>query len=162
MEARQGKLVVWDVCVCVSDGNLTVFCVCVSVCVCARACEGETSYGSVWSTVGEVLFRTSIMVRPTSTQTSKHTHARMHAHFYPNCFCFVGFFGVFFCILILFFLNLSLPFSFYLCLYFSTLSFSNWAFVRVTDSLHVTGDPAGSVYSVFISMSVYFSIGEGG
>lgn len=27
---------------------------------------------------------------------------------------------------------------------------SNRAFVRVTDSLHVTGDPAGSVYGIFI------------
>lgn len=60
--------------------------------------------------------------------------------------------------------DIHLSFFFALSLSASPLfhSSSNRAFVRVTDSLHVTGDPAGSVYSVFYVSVVIFLIRKGG
>lgn len=65
----------------------------------------------------EVLCRIFIMVRATFKQ-QKHTS-------------FIEFFLFYFI---------------YLFFYFPLPSDSNWAVVRVSDSLHVTGDPAGTLY----------------
>lgn len=47
---------------------------CVKVNWCVVHCAGEISYGSVWSTVEEVLCRISIMVRTACTGIQRHTH----------------------------------------------------------------------------------------